>query len=160
MPNLDAGKTCRPSPTGMLPFPDDVAAIFHDHDMLNDLCGQLEAIADSLPRPDKLACARVSRLLEDFFPAHVVRENEALERHLPDRTLRERIVAQHNEDMGLSQELVIALEPATRGERIEDAEALGYMLRCFFNGCRRSMLIEEMALRAAIRPARPVLQAV
>lgn len=159
MPNLDVAKTCRPSTGGTPPFPDDVVAIFHDHDMLNELCGQLEAVADSLPRPDRVACARVSRMLDGFFPAHLKRENETLARHLRDEELRGRIIAQHNEDMGLSQELVIALEPATRGERVEDAEALGYMLRCFFNGCRRSMLIEEMALRAALTP-RPVLRAV
>jgi hypothetical protein len=61
-----------------------------------------------------------------------------------------RIIRQHHEDEGLAQEIVQALEPLCEGEPAQAPEALGYMLRCFFNSVRRSMLVEELALKSVI----------
>jgi hypothetical protein len=132
--------------------PPDVAQVFKDHDQLDALCALLEEIADSLPRPRAEACAEAVERLDRFMPEHVRHDDDVFTRVIMDAHLRERLMGQHNEDLGMSQELSLALEPLAAGRISEDSDALGYMLRCFFNGCRRSMLVEELAIQAALTP--------
>ncbi|MCA3256144.1 MAG: hemerythrin domain-containing protein [Alphaproteobacteria bacterium] len=132
--------------------PPDVAQVFRDHDQMDALCALLEEIADSLPRPQADACTEAIERLERFVPVHVRHDDDVFARLIGDVHLRERLTGQHNEDLGLSQELSLALEPLAAGGTTDDPDALGYMLRCFFNGCRRSMLVEELAIQAALTP--------
>ena len=132
--------------------PSDVAALLIEHDEIDRLCGLLEAIADTLPHPSDQDCRTAVQLLDVLIPAHMAREAGILSRRLSDPALRDRIAEQHHQDLGLAQELSLALEGPAAGTSPDSPDMLGYMLRCFFNGQRRSMLVEELALRASFTP--------
>ena len=127
-----------------------VAQRYEEHSRLGALCDLLEAIADDLPRPCSRYCSRAVAELETAVPQHHAFEAKVLSDLLATdhRNLLDRILGQHAEDEGLAFELAMALEPIGAGAPVEQPETLGYMLRCFFNNCRRSMLVEELAIRA------------
>lgn len=126
-------------------------SIYEQHSRLAALCDDLETIADDLPRACPQRCRRAVESLESMVAEHHAAEIDTLRELLAeDRSdLLERIVHQHGEDEGLAAEIASALEPAVAGGVPEDPETLGYMLRCFFNNYRRSMLVEELAIRSA-----------
>ncbi len=136
--------------------PDVVAEVLDQHRRMDALCAMLERIADELPRACPTRCRRVSALLETFVAAHhryeepVLAELLAAEEISRGGALLSRIIAQHHEEEGLAQEILLALEPLCEGRAVKTPETLGYMLRCFFNNCRRSMLVEELALQAVL----------
>lgn len=137
-----------------------VARLYADHGRLGELCDQLEAIADDLPRACPTRCRRAAAQLMNLVPAHHAFEAGVLTDVFgaDRRELLARILGQHAEDEGLALEIAMALEPISAGAQPDGPETLGYMLRCFFNNCRRSMLVEELALQAAlgsgVRPPR------
>jgi hypothetical protein len=120
------------------------ARMLADHDRLDRLCTDLERIADDLPGACPRRCARAIAGLERL-PAHHTPE-EALLRSIAEPGLHRRIVAQHHEDEGLARDIVALLAPLAEGDAPTAPETLGYMLRGFFTSCRRSMLIEELAI--------------
>jgi hypothetical protein len=126
-------------------------AIYDQHDRLALLCAELEAIADDLPRACPQRCRRAAEALGSLVPAHHADEIGLLRALLatdrPD--LLDRIERQHGEDDGLAGEIGHGLEPIVAGGAAEAPETLGYMLRCFFTGYRRAMLVEELAIRVA-----------
>lgn len=128
--------------------------LYAEHGRLGELCDQLEAIADDLPRACPRRCSRAAAELQTLMPEHHAFEAVVLAEVLggEQRGLLDRILEQHAEDEGLAFEIALALEPLSAGETPDEPETLGYMLRCFFTNCRRSMLVEELALQAA-RPA-------
>lgn len=121
------------------------------HARLASLCELLEEIADDLPRACPSRCHRAATALQTLLPEHHAFTRELFSRLLsktqPD--VLENIVRQQGEEEGLGLEIVQALGAWPDGAGVPDPETLGYMLRCFFNGCRRSMLVEELALRSA-----------
>lgn len=131
-----------------------VAQVFEQHGRLARLCDELEGIADSLPRACPKRCGLTAIELQTLVPNHHAFEAEVLSDLLSAEQgdLLRRIIDQHAEDEGLAFEIALALEPIGEGATAEQPETLGYMLRCFFNSCRRSMLVEELALRA-VTPA-------
>jgi hypothetical protein len=136
--------------------PNIVAELLDQHRRIDALCTNLEHIADRLPSACPTRCRRASFLLATLLPSHSSFERPVLAGLLageeigPSEPLLPRIIGQHHEDEGLAQEIVQALEPLCEGEQAQAPEALGYMLRCFFNGVRRSMLVEELALKSVI----------
>ncbi|SHJ30088.1 Hemerythrin HHE cation binding domain-containing protein [Roseomonas rosea] len=128
-----------------------IQALVAEHVVLRALCDRLEAIADGLPRlPPHGERQQLARHLTTLITPHQAREDDLLESLLPpegasavERSLVERIRGQHIMDAVHAQDLGAALEAAGPGE---DPEALGYMLRCFFDGCRRAMAFEELTL--------------
>lgn len=120
------------------------------HEQLGQLCDELEGIADALPQACPRRCARAAAQLQTLVPAHHGFEAGTLGEMLgPGHAdLLSRIMTQHAEDEGLAFEIAMALEPVAAGAPPAQPETLGYMLRCFFNNCRRSMLVEELALRS------------
>jgi len=132
-------------------------AIYDQHDRLALLCAELEAIADDLPRACPQRCRQALETLGALLPDHHEGELELLHMLLaadrPD--LLDRIIRQHGEDEGLAAEIGHALEPIVAGGAAEAPETLGYMLRCFFTTYRRSMLVEELAIRSSA-PAPPL----
>lgn len=129
------------------------AQLYAEHGRLGALCDLLEAIADDLPRACPTRCDRAAAELETLVPQHHAFEEKILTEVLPPqrRDLLDRILGQHAEDEGLAYELAMALEPIGHGATPEQPETLGYMLRCFFHSCRRSMLVEELALQSMLR---------
>src|SRR5690606_21421397 len=116
------------------------------------LCDTLEEIADSLPdRIDRQACMHAARVLPALVSrAHRVEEDglfAALERLGPapldvGPTLS-RLRLEHQGDQCFAEELSEVLMSFGRSAPIHDAEALGYMLRGFFETLRRHIATEE-----------------
>ncbi len=129
-----------------------LARLLDQHARLGGLCDRLEAIADDLPRACPSRCIRAAAELQSLVPDHHAFEAAVLGKLLPATRgdLLARILRQHDEDEGLALEIAHELEPAGEGRPVADAERLGYMLRGFFTSCRRSMLIEELAIAASL----------
>jgi len=134
----------------------DLVGLVADHAGTERLCMRLEACADRLPeRPapaeiDDLCAALQSRVLD-----HIDREDRLLAAMFADevrdplcRALLDHIHARHVACTVLAQDLIASLNATAPGHRTICAEALGYMLRCFFDGCRAAMAFEELAILA------------
>jgi hypothetical protein len=128
-----------------------IQCLVAEHVALRALCDRLEAIADGLPGlPSFEERQQLARQLTTLITPHQAQEDDLLESLLPpegasavERSLVERIRGQHIMDAVHAQDLGAALEAARPDG---DPEALGYMLRCFFDGCRRAMAFEELTL--------------
>jgi len=124
------------------------------------LCDQLETIADSLPyRVDRLDCIRVaSRLLPLLRESHRYEEEvlfPVFERHADVHPGRRstvlRLKSEHLYDEGAAEEICERLMWIGRGGEIDNPEALGFMLRAFFDTVRRHIAFErEFVLPEAI----------
>ncbi|HEV7416891.1 hemerythrin domain-containing protein [Tianweitania sediminis] len=123
-------------------------------DML-DLCRELEAIADSLPDAvDRQQCLQVARsVCRTVADAQKVEETmlfPALERLSSTLTTMpatlERLRFEHYEDMCFAEELQETLLALGRGDRGLSPEAIGYMLRGFFESVRRHVAFERELL--------------
>lgn len=125
------------------------------------LCDALEEIADSLPdNLDKARCLQIASVLvpvirsthcyeEDvIFPAYV---SAVADDAVPDPLKRLR--AEHFEDECYADELTEALLEIARGGNVGNAEALGYMLRAFFESVRRHIAFEREHILPAIQAA-------
>lgn len=130
----------------------EIAGIVADHAMLRRLCDDLELIADALPELPAAAEAELCRVrLEEFVPLHYRREErlfQALFDGGPHQALRRSLFAEiraaHLLDNVHAQDLAAALSQVTA--RPVQPETLAYMLRCFFDGCRRAMAFETLAI--------------
>ncbi|MBB5694982.1 hemerythrin domain-containing protein [Muricoccus pecuniae] len=128
-----------------------IGAVVAEHVVLRALCDRLEAMADGLPGlPPEEERHALARQLTTLLTPHHKREALLLEDLLPEdgaapmeRALLERIRGQHVADAVHAQDLAAVLETAS-GEG--DGQALGYMLRCFFDGCRRALAFEELTI--------------
>ncbi|MCQ0988547.1 hemerythrin domain-containing protein [Jiella marina] len=117
-----------------------------------ELCRSLEAIADALPdNLDTQHTLHVARSIgATIRKAHHFEENTIfplLSQHFEKRpelfgTLQ-RLHYEHWEDESFADELCEKLTDYVRRGESSDAEALGYMLRGFFEGLRRHLAFEE-----------------
>jgi hypothetical protein len=118
---------------------------------LEQLCGLLEHIADDLPHASAFECRDAARRLRSDLPAHhaiVAELIEAVRGNLGPaaRRIADQVALEQIEDEGLAEEIASELDPAAISITAATAERLGYMLRCFFNGCRRTLFIESLLL--------------
>lgn len=122
------------------------------HEEMLRLCDRLEEIADSLPyNVDRVRCMMIASELEPFvrgvhrfeeealFPSYRL----ALLAHGRDAVSVERLMAEHVEDECFAGELTESLLELGRGGAPRNAEALGFMLRGFFEGKRRHVAFER-----------------
>lgn len=132
----------------------DLARLVADHAATERLCARLETCADRLPeRPEPPEVDELCAALQSHVLNHVEREGQLLvamfARELPGqpcRALIDHIHARHVACTVQAQDLIAALKARAAGQRTVCAEALGYMLRCFFEGCRAAMAFEELAI--------------
>ena len=133
------------------------------HVALLYLCDELEHIADGLPdRIDREACRALGMSIAEtmvtahraeaqwLFPALLQRAIEAPE--LPG--VVSGLAEQHRRDQYLAEEVREALLGFAEGKPSLSPDALGYLLRSFFDGQRRHIALErELAapLLAGIR---------
>ena len=116
------------------------------------LCEELEAIADCLPeRTDAAACLAAAGATRDrLVAAHGFEEAglwPAL-RRIADGDARleaslERLRGEHREDESYGEEVAAELTAWGTGAGPRNAEAIGYMLRGFFEGVRRHVVFEK-----------------
>lgn len=122
------------------------------HDEMLRVCAALEEVADSLPaNVDRVKCMVIAAELEPLlrgvhrfeeealFPAYA----EALRMAGRDQASVERLMAEHVEDECFAAELTEALLDIGRGGAPCNPEALGFMLRGFFEGKRRHVAFER-----------------
>ena len=115
------------------------------------LCEALERIADTLPKVDRLKCLSTANaivpLLRNIhqyeetviFPAY----EAALSSSDANLASTRRLRAEHVEDECFAGEVTEILLAIGHGETVENAEAVGFMLRGFFESLRRHIAFER-----------------
>ena len=140
--------------------PEGVRNLQAQHSSLGTLCGVLERVADDLPSDVKLcSVAEARELLADFIDN--IRQEAG-------GTLDDAKIAtpgaigglfrERRKDALLAEEVLDALNGYVAGERRLNANALGYLLRSFFDRIHQRIALErEMVSRiqAAVESARP-----
>lgn len=112
------------------------------------LCDALERIADILPKVDCLACLAAANAIVPLLRSiHQYEETvifPAYEAALSggDASTR-RLRAEHVEDECFAGEVTEILLAIGHGEPVENAEAVGFMLRGFFESMRRHIAFER-----------------
>jgi hemerythrin-like domain-containing protein len=139
--------------------------IMRCHDMLLLLCDELEAVADSLPSSaDRQRCLHLARAVYPLVAStHQIEETllfdpiSRLAGRVPDlpKTL-ERLRFEHHSDLCFAEELHDGLLACGRGQDLMTADALGYMLRAFFESVRRHVAFEKEILVPLLALVRPV----
>lgn len=117
-----------------------------------DLCRELEAIADGLPGLlDRRKCLIVASALVPLlresheyeesclFPAYV---DDPVNFETRQQTIK-RLKTEHVEDECAAQDLTEVLLSIGHGAPVENPEALGFMLRAFFEAMRRHIAFER-----------------
>lgn len=129
-----------------------IAIVELAHAQMLRLCGLLEEVADSLPASvDRRKCLMIACELEPLVRGIHRFEEEtllpayerALERRGRGRGSLERLLAEHVEDECFAGELSEALLLLGRDGCVDNPEALGFMLRGFFEGQRRHVAFER-----------------
>lgn len=123
-----------------------------EHRELHSLCDLLERMADGLPALDPKDCGQADAMLGDYIRTHHSIERRGLQAALGadgttpvGSTLLQTVAALHLEEEELAEEI---REQLAGGSRTVGADALGYMLRCWFRGYRKTMLIEALVAYA------------
>jgi hypothetical protein len=127
-------------------FPIDLRRSF---DRQLKLCDDLEAVADSLPsRADRQFCLHLARQIGPVLrDAHAIEERLLFPRIDKDNSTEiiDRLRWEHLQDVCYGEEVQHELLQLGKGLPIISPEALGYMLRGFFEGMRRHAF-HEMGL--------------
>jgi hypothetical protein len=117
-----------------------------------DICDRIEAIADALPSVDRILCLHVANELVPLLrAAHRYEEEEVFP--IFERSGRfgltarlasvRRLKAEHVEDECAAQDLTEILMEIGHGGPLANPEALGFMLRAFFDTLRRHIAFER-----------------
>jgi hemerythrin-like domain-containing protein len=124
------------------------------------LCTAIEAIADALPSAvDRVQCLRIANQLVPLLRHCHQYEEEVVfpvfERSKgPDRAARaasvRRLQAEHVEDECAAQDLTEILFAIGHGAAIANPEAVGFMLRAFFDSLRRHIAFEREHILPAV----------
>ena len=126
-----------------------------DHVQQAGLCDILEQIADSLPADmDRVDCREAALALRLDLPLHHQDEEDGLfpllRRHAEQSenlaAIMARLSSEHAADEGFAEELSEQLESLAHGDSPSNPEALGYMLRGFFESYRRHIYWENEIL--------------
>lgn len=122
------------------------------------LCDLLEQIADSIPgNVDRVICSALTKELTPFICKIHRFEEETLYPLTLTKTPRddferrdatiERLKHEHLEDRCFAEELTEALRELSQKPAPENPDAIGYMLRGFFEAMRRHVAFEVEHLR-------------
>jgi hemerythrin-like domain-containing protein len=134
--------------------------IAHAHAVQVQMCDAMERIADGLPDDvDRRLCAQVASCLQFDLPLHHQDEETALfpilrMRALPEDGLEvilDRLASEHTSDTDFASEIAEALELLVNGDRIGNANTVGYMLRGFFERYRRHVHWENTLIMPVAR---------
>lgn len=117
------------------------------------LCDRLEMIADCLPGADSSICLAISDELEQLVDATHALEEEALfpllvavNRVELDKTIA-RLRQEHLSDSSSAEEVSEILRGLAVGRPDLSADAIGYLLRSFFDAMRRHIRGELELIR-------------
>lgn len=130
------------------------------HQCQLDLCNALEKLADQLP--DNINTQECLHLARMIYPtvksAHAFEENKLFpyltshfSQQINPQTL-DRLHCEHWEDESFACEVQEALLSLVKKPEWANHEALGYMLRGFFEGLRRHIAFERDLLNQLLKP--------
>lgn len=128
-----------------------------DHAAQLELCRQLEEIADSLPDDvDAAQCQAVATMLhttmasvDQYFRTHLSKAAACEGMVLIDlKRMTERLAQENRQDLDAAEDLADLLQAMAQNRARVPAEALGYMLRGFFQSRRRRIALEQELLDA------------
>jgi len=121
-----------------------------DHDAQLALCAELERLADMLPtlpppRRIRRICGHIELVTTRYFQrAEAIFADVMVSRADPAlRDMLDALAGMHALDAVHGEDVVAALWDGTARGSAARPEELGYMLRCFFDGCRRAVALEE-----------------
>jgi hypothetical protein len=122
--------------------------VLEDHLIQKILCNDLEAVADRLPAlPPLPAIRKLCDRIQQVTTTHFTRAETVLAALQPDQRPGEAALSalrqMHRLDETHAQDLVAMLWQQARLRERQNVEQLGYMLRCFFDGCRRAIALKE-----------------
>lgn len=129
-------------------LPQTLEIIRKDHFIQRMLCRDMESIADGLPKlpalPEVRAlCDRIEHVTKSHFDRAEATFAALPDRQRPDPEALTMLHQMHQLDEIHSQDIVAALiEQASRPDP-RSVGQLAYMLRCFFDGCRRLIALKE-----------------
>lgn len=132
------------------------ASLERNYRKLLDACDELEAIADSLPRPDLRLCVAAADTLEPLVEATHELEEAVLFPVLTASGRRElletmtRLRREHLADSSTAGEVSEALHDLAIGRSTLSPDATGYLLRSFFDSMRRHVHGELELLRLVL----------
>lgn len=135
------------------------APLERSYRQLLEACDALEAIADSLPRPDPRVCVAAADTLEQLVDAAHELEESVLFPILTASGRRElldtmtRLRREHLADGSTAGEVSEALYDLSIGQSRLSPDAMGYLLRSFFDSMRRHVHSELELLRLVLPPA-------
>ncbi len=119
-----------------------------DHQIQRALCRDLEAIADALPDPPshhqvRRIVERIGRVSTEHH-GHAAALLRALpEPYCPSESALAALDTMHAIDAIHGEDLITALWNYAEGDPARHMGELSYMLRCYFDGCRRAMAFKE-----------------
>lgn len=134
------------------------------HEAKLELCDELEAIADGLPdRLDRRLCLIAAETLPVLVSqSHAYEEKyvfPAFQRNGANRAARrmtvKRLKMEHVEDECAAQDLADILASVGQGGPVDNPEALGFMLRAFFESMRRHIAFEREHVLPLVSVAQP-----
>ncbi|RYD29332.1 MAG: hypothetical protein EOP89_00165 [Lysobacteraceae bacterium] len=136
-----------------------IASLVADHRRLKNLCDLLEHCADELPvMPTAFVVQQICDALTGLIDKDVPESSpypDVADLYDPSDplalVLMEEVHARHTADALHAQDLVDALRGTPEIAHRLSPDTIGYMLRCFFEGCRQAMDCEELAILALAR---------
>lgn len=127
---------------------------------LRRVCAALETIADGLPgSSSQERTARVLAFLDKAFARHVFIYEKCLfpmirsleEKNEPVELVLQELEFEHSADQGLIVEIASAFLGRNERDGRLNTEMLGYLLRAFFENCRRHCAWERNIVQPIIR---------
>jgi len=136
------------------------AQLEDDHDVRAALCAELEQMADALPSLSPPArVRRICNQIECVTSLHFRRADLMLAKIAPVQDtplaseMLERLAGMHLIDAMHGEDLITVLWDSTARGAVARPGEFGYMLRCFFVGCRRAAALESALLTLFERQA-------
>lgn len=138
----------RIAPVVPLPLQSTIETLREDHLIQRLLCDDLERVADHLPAlPTLPELRRISDRILRITNSHFARAEQALGRMPPDQrptpAMLDALHQMHVLDEMHGQDLVVTLWQHAGTVAGANVGQLSYMLRCFFDGCRRAIRLKE-----------------
>ena len=128
--------------------------IEEDHLIQRILCNDLEQVADNLPvLPSSIEVRRLSDRIQRVTSTHFARAEQVFDclpvEDRPDPDMLRSLHSMHQLDELHGQDLVVALWQHVGRTSGGNVGQLAYMLRCFFDGCRRAIAFKESLIGRA-----------
>lgn len=152
----------RNAPDARLMRDDPLAYLEYDHKAQRALADLLETVADSLPdNVNQASAALAASLLRDSVQRRSALEEEALFPMIEARAdvnapLQRAIMLarrEYRDSTGRAIELAEELDALAETGRTANPDALGFMLRAFFDGLRRHLDWVDVAILSHVREA-------